>query len=54
MIYFECIACTFVEVWEKVAMKMTLRLGQGGEDREDFANDRPRPEDKGLGRWGQL
>lgn len=46
---FECGTYRFEEDGMRAATEMPLRSGQEGEDMEDFANDRPTPEGKGLG-----
>lgn len=45
--YVECRAYRFVN-----DRKRGYKLGQEGENVENFANDRYKPEDKDLGGWG--
>lgn len=47
-------ACTFVEGWKRVAMKMTYRMGQEAEVIENLANDRSGLKDRGLESWRWL
>lgn len=53
LMYFDR-ACTFVECWKRVAMKMIYRLRQEAEVIENLANDRSGLEDKGLESWSWL